>query len=239
MFLSQVADFDFSPLSDKSLSAHSESGCGQVCCRSCFLRSSQEAARESHEFLLSFYKPVKMYTVWRTQLHFGYTNSKFNFLTCDELQAQCCMNGFFCQCYVVNYFAKSSTWVFHYIIWKRRSLKHSRSNFVLLNYMDVYIYSCKSSILFLWKIILCSLLNSLPLVISLFLLLYVSKKKMLKTNILLLCWKIPLEMQVIQKTVLKRNQLVLLGKGFNRSTSREPDYVIMLSFFLHLKRPLC
>lgn len=126
-----------------------------------------------------------MYTVWRTQLHFGYTNSKFNFLTCDELQAQCCMNGFFCQCYVVNYFAKSSTWVFHYIIWKRRSLKHSRSNFVLLNYMDVYIYSCKSSILFLWKIILCSLLNSLPLVISLFLLLYVSKKKMLKTNILL------------------------------------------------------
>lgn len=36
-----------------------------------------------------------MYTVWRTQLHFGYTDSKFNFLTCDELQAQCCMNGFF------------------------------------------------------------------------------------------------------------------------------------------------
>uniref|UniRef100_A0A8C0BDN2 Transmembrane protein 130 n=1 Tax=Buteo japonicus TaxID=224669 RepID=A0A8C0BDN2_9AVES len=40
-----------------------ESGCGQICCRSCFLRSSQEAARESHELLRSFYKPVKMYTV--------------------------------------------------------------------------------------------------------------------------------------------------------------------------------
>ncbi|XP_065589010.1 transmembrane protein 130 [Cyrtonyx montezumae] len=61
--LVEVADFDFSPLSDKSLSSHSESGCGQACCRSCFLRSSQEAATESHEFLLSFYKPVKMYTV--------------------------------------------------------------------------------------------------------------------------------------------------------------------------------
>lgn len=63
MFLFQVADFDFSPLSDKKLASHSESGCGQICCRSCFLRSSQEAARESHELLRSFYKPVKMYTV--------------------------------------------------------------------------------------------------------------------------------------------------------------------------------
>ncbi|XP_010082868.1 PREDICTED: transmembrane protein 130, partial [Pterocles gutturalis] len=61
--LVEVADFDFSPLSDKNLSSHSESGCGQICCRSCFLRSSQEAARESHELLHSFYKPVKMYTV--------------------------------------------------------------------------------------------------------------------------------------------------------------------------------
>uniref|UniRef100_A0A8D0F2R4 Transmembrane protein 130 n=1 Tax=Strix occidentalis caurina TaxID=311401 RepID=A0A8D0F2R4_STROC len=40
-----------------------ESGCSQICCRSCFLWSSQEAARESHELLHSFYKPVKMYTV--------------------------------------------------------------------------------------------------------------------------------------------------------------------------------
>lgn len=95
MFLFQVADFDFSPLSDKNLSSHSEPGCGQICCRSCFLQSSQETARESHELLLSFYKPVKMYTVWRTQLHFGYTNSKFNFLTYGELQAQCCMNDLF------------------------------------------------------------------------------------------------------------------------------------------------
>ncbi|NWT35971.1 TM130 protein, partial [Chroicocephalus maculipennis] len=61
--LVEVADFDFSPLSDKNLSSHSESGCGQICCRSCFLRSSQEAARESHELLHSFYKPVKTYTV--------------------------------------------------------------------------------------------------------------------------------------------------------------------------------
>ncbi|XP_069666280.1 transmembrane protein 130 [Haliaeetus albicilla] len=61
--LVEVADFDFSPLSDKKLASHSESGCGQICCRSCFLRSSQEAARESHELLRSFYKPVKMYTV--------------------------------------------------------------------------------------------------------------------------------------------------------------------------------
>ncbi|XP_040431237.1 transmembrane protein 130 [Cygnus olor] len=61
--LVEVADFDFSPLSDKNLSSHSEPGCGQICCRSCFLQSSQETARESHELLLSFYKPVKMYTV--------------------------------------------------------------------------------------------------------------------------------------------------------------------------------
>ncbi|NWQ88366.1 TM130 protein, partial [Burhinus bistriatus] len=61
--LVEVADFDFSPLSDKNLSSHSESGCGQVCCRSCFLWSSQEAAKESHELLRSFYKPVKTYTV--------------------------------------------------------------------------------------------------------------------------------------------------------------------------------
>uniref|UniRef100_A0A8B9FMK8 Transmembrane protein 130 n=1 Tax=Amazona collaria TaxID=241587 RepID=A0A8B9FMK8_9PSIT len=39
-----------------------ESGCGQVCCRSCLPRS-QEVARESHELLQSFYKPVKTYTV--------------------------------------------------------------------------------------------------------------------------------------------------------------------------------
>ncbi|NXQ97693.1 TM130 protein, partial [Sagittarius serpentarius] len=61
--LVEVADFDFSPLSDKNLPSHSESGCGQICCRSCFLRSSQEAAGESHELLHSFNKPVKMYTV--------------------------------------------------------------------------------------------------------------------------------------------------------------------------------
>ncbi|XP_061850019.1 transmembrane protein 130 [Colius striatus] len=61
--LVEVADFDFSPLSDTNLSSHSESGYGQVCCRSCFPQSSQEAARESHELLQSFYKPVKMYTV--------------------------------------------------------------------------------------------------------------------------------------------------------------------------------
>ncbi|KFO79929.1 Transmembrane protein 130, partial [Cuculus canorus] len=61
--LVEVADFDFSPLSDKNLSSHSESGCGHTYCRSCFLWSSQGAARESHELLHSFYKPVKMYTL--------------------------------------------------------------------------------------------------------------------------------------------------------------------------------
>ncbi|XP_057272876.1 transmembrane protein 130 [Pezoporus wallicus] len=61
--LVEVADFDFSPLSDKSLSSYSESGCGRICCRSCLPRSSQEVARESHELLHSFYKPVKTYTV--------------------------------------------------------------------------------------------------------------------------------------------------------------------------------
>ncbi|NWI57020.1 TM130 protein, partial [Calyptomena viridis] len=61
--LVEVADFDFSPLSDEHLPNPLESGCGQVCCRSCFLRSSKEAARDSHELLHSFYKPVKMYTL--------------------------------------------------------------------------------------------------------------------------------------------------------------------------------
>ncbi|NXG01536.1 TM130 protein, partial [Sakesphorus luctuosus] len=61
--LVEVADFDFSPLSDGHLPNHSESGCGQVCCRSCFLQSSNEASRENYELLRSFYKPVKMYTL--------------------------------------------------------------------------------------------------------------------------------------------------------------------------------
>ncbi|XP_064009813.1 transmembrane protein 130 isoform X1 [Pogoniulus pusillus] len=61
--LVEVADFDFSPLSNRALSSHPGSGCGQICCRSCFLQSSQEAARESHELLYSFYKPLKTYTV--------------------------------------------------------------------------------------------------------------------------------------------------------------------------------
>uniref|UniRef100_A0A8C7EA88 Transmembrane protein 130 n=1 Tax=Nothoprocta perdicaria TaxID=30464 RepID=A0A8C7EA88_NOTPE len=61
--LVEVADFDFSPLSDKNLSSASDSSCSQACCRSCCLRSSQETARESHELLLSFYKPVKTYTL--------------------------------------------------------------------------------------------------------------------------------------------------------------------------------
>lgn len=63
MFLSQVADFDFSPLSDDHRSNHPKSGCGPVCCRSCFLQPSKEAAWESHELLHSLYKPVKMYTL--------------------------------------------------------------------------------------------------------------------------------------------------------------------------------
>ncbi|XP_071427242.1 transmembrane protein 130 [Pithys albifrons albifrons] len=61
--LVEVADFDFSPLSDGHLPNHSESGCGQACCRSCFLQSPNEASRENYELLHSFYKPVKMYTL--------------------------------------------------------------------------------------------------------------------------------------------------------------------------------
>lgn len=67
----------------------------------------------------------------------------------------------------------------------KKNKKHSKSSFVFLTYTGVYIYSCKCSILFLWKIVLCAgLLNSLPLVISLFLLFSVPKKKMPKTNLL-------------------------------------------------------
>ncbi|NXH14785.1 TM130 protein, partial [Bucco capensis] len=61
--LVEVADFDFSPLSDGDLSSDSESGCCQRCCRSRSLQSSQGAARESHELLHYLYKPVKMYTL--------------------------------------------------------------------------------------------------------------------------------------------------------------------------------
>ncbi|XP_005054571.1 PREDICTED: transmembrane protein 130 [Ficedula albicollis] len=61
--LVEVADFDFSPLSDEHRSNRSKSGCGPVCCRSCFLQPSKEAAWESHELLHSLYKPVKMYTL--------------------------------------------------------------------------------------------------------------------------------------------------------------------------------
>uniref|UniRef100_A0A8D2QR44 Transmembrane protein 130 n=1 Tax=Zosterops lateralis melanops TaxID=1220523 RepID=A0A8D2QR44_ZOSLA len=61
--LVEVADFDFSPLSDEHRSNHCKSGCGPVCCRSCFLQASREADWESHELLHSLYKPVKMYTL--------------------------------------------------------------------------------------------------------------------------------------------------------------------------------
>ncbi|XP_066185705.1 transmembrane protein 130 [Sylvia atricapilla] len=61
--LVEVADFDFSPLSDEHRSNHSKSGCGPVCCRSCFLQASREADWESHELLHSLYRPVKMYTL--------------------------------------------------------------------------------------------------------------------------------------------------------------------------------
>ncbi|XP_006112884.2 transmembrane protein 130 [Pelodiscus sinensis] len=65
--LVEVADFDFSPLSDKNLSpSDSESSCGQICCRSCFLQPPQEyweTIRESHRLLHPLYNPVKTYTV--------------------------------------------------------------------------------------------------------------------------------------------------------------------------------
>ncbi|XP_032626892.1 transmembrane protein 130 [Chelonoidis abingdonii] len=65
--LVEVADFDFSPLSDKNPSpSDSESSCGRICCRSCFLQPPQEyweTVRESHRLLHPLYKPVKTYTV--------------------------------------------------------------------------------------------------------------------------------------------------------------------------------
>uniref|UniRef100_A0A8C8R6P0 Transmembrane protein 130 n=1 Tax=Pelusios castaneus TaxID=367368 RepID=A0A8C8R6P0_9SAUR len=65
--LVEVADFDFSPLSDKNLSpSDSESSCGRTCCKSCFLQPPQEywgTTRERHRLLHPLYKPVKTYTV--------------------------------------------------------------------------------------------------------------------------------------------------------------------------------
>lgn len=132
----QVADFDFSPLSDRNLSPHSESGCGQICCRSCFLQSSQEAARESHELLLSFYKPVKTYTVWGTQLHLGYTNRH---LLTHRVRSPMLHEWFgFAHAMRLNTFSPAPG---RFIHWTRReqALKHSRSSFLFLNYTGVYI----------------------------------------------------------------------------------------------------
>ncbi|XP_074866864.1 transmembrane protein 130 [Carettochelys insculpta] len=65
--LVEVADFDFSPFSDKNLSpSDSKSSCGQICCSSCFLQPPQEyweTVRENHRLLHPLYKPVRTYTV--------------------------------------------------------------------------------------------------------------------------------------------------------------------------------
>lgn len=79
----------------------------------------------------------------------------------------------------------------HFILWtkKEQALEHSKSSFVFLNYMGVYTYSYKCSILFLWKIVFCAgLLNSLPLVISLFLLLFQRGKCLRQTYLSFLCY---------------------------------------------------
>ncbi|XP_020664457.3 transmembrane protein 130 [Pogona vitticeps] len=62
--LVEVADFDFSPVSDKTPSSSGWS-CGPLCCQMCVLCPSQESCntvREHHHLLHPLRKPVKMYT---------------------------------------------------------------------------------------------------------------------------------------------------------------------------------
>nr|XP_020664457.1 transmembrane protein 130 [Pogona vitticeps] len=62
--LVEVADFDFSPVSDKTPSGSGWS-CGPLCCQMCVLCPSQESCntvREHHHLLHPLRKPVKMYT---------------------------------------------------------------------------------------------------------------------------------------------------------------------------------
>ncbi|XP_062999554.1 transmembrane protein 130 [Elgaria multicarinata webbii] len=62
--LVEVADFDFSPVSDKAPSS-SEWTCSQLCCQTCFFRPSQErcaSAVEHRHLLRPLGKPAKMYT---------------------------------------------------------------------------------------------------------------------------------------------------------------------------------
>ncbi|XP_027730197.1 transmembrane protein 130 [Vombatus ursinus] len=64
--LVEVADFDFSPMSDKSSAgSEPERCCMRLCCH-CFLcppSHHQKTIRESHGLLHPFYKPVKSYSV--------------------------------------------------------------------------------------------------------------------------------------------------------------------------------
>ncbi|XP_006906598.1 transmembrane protein 130 [Pteropus alecto] len=63
----EVADFDFSPMSDKNLEPPTGvKCCCQMCCRPFFLETPSEyleVVRESHGLLPPFYKSVKTYTV--------------------------------------------------------------------------------------------------------------------------------------------------------------------------------
>ncbi|XP_044289596.1 transmembrane protein 130 [Varanus komodoensis] len=62
--LVEVADFDFSPMSDKASSGPGWS-CSQLCCQSCFLWPVQEPCStpaEHRRLLHPLHKPVKMYT---------------------------------------------------------------------------------------------------------------------------------------------------------------------------------
>lgn len=62
-----MADFDFSPMSDKNLEPPTGvKCCCQMCCRPFFLETPSEyleVVRESHGLLPPFYKSVKTYTV--------------------------------------------------------------------------------------------------------------------------------------------------------------------------------
>ncbi|XP_036604722.1 transmembrane protein 130 [Trichosurus vulpecula] len=65
--LVEVADFDFSPMSDKSSTGlEPDKCCMWLCCSYCFLcplSHHQKTIRESHALLHPFYKPAKSYSV--------------------------------------------------------------------------------------------------------------------------------------------------------------------------------
>lgn len=61
-----MADFDFSPMSDKNPEPPTEAKCCQMCCVPFLLETPSEyleVVRENHGLLPPLYKSVKTYTV--------------------------------------------------------------------------------------------------------------------------------------------------------------------------------